>query len=54
MFNAIFSYIAGATACTYQCFPGVLLTSTLHNILSNPLAALLGINTASDWLNHFI
>ena len=25
--------------CTYQCFPGVLLTSTPHNILSKPLAA---------------
>ena len=25
--------------CTYPCFPGVLLTSTLHNILSKPLAA---------------
>ena len=25
--------------CTYLCFPGVLLTSTPHNILSKPLAA---------------
>ena len=25
--------------CTYPCFPGVLLISTLHNILSKPLAA---------------
>ena len=25
--------------CTYPCFRGVLLTSTLHNILSKPLAA---------------
>ena len=25
--------------CTYPCFSGVLLTSTLHNILSKPLAA---------------
>ena len=25
--------------CTYPCFPGVLLTSTLYNILSKPLAA---------------
>ena len=25
--------------CTYPCFPGVLLTSTPHNILSKPLAA---------------
>ena len=24
--------------CTYPCFPGVLLTSTIHNILSKPLA----------------
>ena len=25
--------------CTYPCFPGILLTSTPHNILSMPLAA---------------
>ena len=25
--------------CTYPCFPGVLLASTPHNILSKPLAA---------------
>ena len=25
--------------CTYPCFPGVLLSSTTHNILSKPLAA---------------
>ena len=25
--------------CIYPCFPGVLLTSTPHNILSKPLAA---------------
>ena len=25
--------------CTYPCFPGVLLISTLHSILSKPLAA---------------
>ena len=25
--------------CTYSCCPGLLLTSTLHNILSKPLAA---------------
>ena len=25
--------------CTYPCFPGVLLTSTPHNIFSKPLAA---------------
>ena len=25
--------------CAYPCFPGVLVTSTPHNILSNPLAA---------------
>ena len=24
---------------TYSCFPGVLFTGTLHNTLSNPLAA---------------
>ena len=27
--------------CTYSCFPRVVLTSTLHNILSKPLAAFL-------------
>ena len=25
--------------CTYPCFPGILLTSTPHNILSKPLTA---------------
>ena len=25
--------------CTYQCFPGALLTNTKHNIFSKPLAA---------------
>ena len=24
--------------CTYPCYPGTLVTSTLHNILSKPLA----------------
>ena len=38
VFNS-FSYITAASAPTYRCFPGILLTSTPHNILSNPLAA---------------
>ena len=37
VFNFFFSYIGGN--CTYPCFPGVLLTSTPHNILSKPPAA---------------
>ena len=36
-FSTVFQLYHGQ--CTYQCFPGVLLTSTLHNILSKPLAA---------------
>ena len=37
VFNAIESYCDGQ--CNYSCLPEVLLTSTLHNILSKPLAA---------------
>ena len=33
MFNAIFNSISVSGQCTCPCFPGVLLTSTLHNIL---------------------
>ena len=28
-----------SSQCTYPCFPGDLLTRTVHNILSKPLAA---------------
>ena len=37
-FLTIFQLYRGGQ-CTYPCFPGVLLTSTLHNILSKPLTA---------------
>ena len=37
-----------SSQCTYPCFPGVLLTSTLHNILSRPLAAFLIIAKTRD------
>ena len=32
-----FKHIESNKQCTYPCFPGVLLTSTPHNILSKPL-----------------
>ena len=41
VFNAVttvFQVFLGSQ-CTYPCFSGVLLSSTLHNILSKPLAA---------------
>ena len=39
--NAVFNRISviSCSQGTYPCFPGVLLTSTPHNILSKPLAA---------------
>ena len=37
-FTTVFRLYCGSQS-TYPCFPGVLLTSTLHNILSKPLAA---------------
>ena len=37
-FSTVFQLYSGGQR-TYPCFPGVLLTSTLHNILSKPLAA---------------
>ena len=40
LFLTLFQLYCGCQ-CTYPCFPGVLLTSTLHNILSKPLAAFL-------------
>ena len=36
--STVFQLYCGGK-CTYPCFPGVLLTSTPHNILSKPLAA---------------
>ena len=36
--SAVFQSYHGCQ-CTYLCFPGVLLTSAPHNILSKPLAA---------------
>ena len=36
-FQQYFNYRSGQ--CTYPCFPGILLTSTPHNILCKPLAA---------------
>ena len=38
LFSIVFQSYCGGQ-CTYPCFLGVLLTSTLHNILSKPLAA---------------
>ena len=38
-FSTIFQLYRGGQ-CTYPCFPGVLLTSTPHNILTKPLIAL--------------
>ena len=38
-FSTVFKLYCGASAPIYPCFPGVLLTSTSHNILSKPLAA---------------
>ena len=37
-FSTVFQLYCGGQ-CTYSCFPGVLLTSTPHNIISKPLAA---------------
>jgi hypothetical protein len=37
-FSTVFQLYRGSQ-CTYPCFPEVILTSTLHNILSKPLAA---------------
>ena len=41
VFNAVSTvfHLYRGGQCTYPCFPGVLLTSTPHNILSKPLAA---------------
>ena len=38
LFSTVFHLYRGSQ-CTYPCFPGVLLTSTLHKILSKPLLA---------------
>ena len=38
LFSTVFQLYHGSP-CTYPCFPGVLLPSTPHNILSKPLAA---------------
>ena len=40
LFPTVFQLYRGGQ-CTYPCFPGVALTSTLHNFLSKPLAAFL-------------
>ena len=40
MFSRVLQLYPGGK-CTYPCFPGVLWTSTPHNILSKPLAAVL-------------
>ena len=37
-FTMVF-YLYRGGQCTYLCFPGVIFTSTPHNILSKPLAA---------------
>ena len=37
-FSTVFQLYC-CSQCTYPCFPGVLLTSSPHNILSKPLAA---------------
>ena len=37
-FSTVFQSYRGGQ-CAYPCFPGVLLTSTPHNILSEPLCA---------------
>ena len=37
-FSKVFHLYSGGQ-CIYSCFPGVLVTSTSHNILSKPLAA---------------
>ena len=37
--------------CTYPCFSEVLLTSTLHNILSKPLAAFETMNSGERGMN---
>ena len=38
-FSTVFQLDRGSH-CTYPCFPGILLTSSPHNILSKPLSAL--------------
>ena len=37
--------------CTYPCFPEVPLTSTLHNILSKPMAAIQHVTIAKTMDN---
>ena len=37
VFSTVFQFHCGSQ-CTYQCFPGALLTNTPHNILLKPLA----------------
>ena len=39
-FSTVFLLYRGGQ-CTYPCFRGILLTSTRHNILSEPLTAFL-------------
>ena len=38
LFSTVFQLYRGGQ-CTYPCFPGALLTSTLHNIFSKTMAA---------------
>ena len=38
VFSSLFQFYRGGL-CTYQCFHGIILTGTSHNILSKPLAA---------------
>ena len=51
-FSTVFQlYCSGQ--CTYLCFPGILLTSKQHNILSKPLAAFPHLRTlgmCGKWL----
>ena len=54
VFTTVFQLYHGSQ-CTYPYFPGVLLTSTLHNIISKPLAAFplncFPSDKISDWSN---
>ena len=40
LFLTLFQLYRGGQ-CTYPCFPGIIFTSILHNILSQPLVAFL-------------
>ena len=53
VFNTVFQlYHSGQ--CTYPCFPGVLLTSTPHSILSKPLAAFQHNHCRNNELSSFL